>query len=289
MQTNRQHASPSRLGPRNGAVRAHAAISVTAETPYSISQNFFRNSPPYSNFGTYIFWSALTIFSVYLGGLLYPLHSSLLAIFSRLFLSAIFSRLFSVSHLASHCLSALLRRPHRQFRRRHRIYLADAIHPRRGTRRWPKAGSATTYPKRGTRRGRFPFQFLCLCTYYFIYFAYTNRNQFSRPFSVGHFRLAALWRGCCPPVSLDRSLPDVLRRLFSLGHSLSADFSRPISVGHFRLATLWRVCLRPLFLQFCCFPTFIAFFFLFPVWRFYKFSRFSLILLLSYAFLFRLL
>ena len=140
MQTNRQHASPSRLGPRNGAVRAHAAISVTAETPYSISQNFFRNFPPYSNFGTYIFWSALTIFSVYLGGLLYPLHSSLLAIFSRLFLSAISSRLFSVSHFP-----AIVRRPSCVDRLGKSVADAGTI----SQIRFARDGERRVYPSRG--------------------------------------------------------------------------------------------------------------------------------------------
>ena len=142
---------------------------------------FFRTCPkiPYripSSDHTF-FSYAPTIVSVFLARLSYPLRSSfLLASFSRLFLSAVFSQLFSVSHLPSHRLSALLRRPPRKFRRRRRIYLADAIHPRRGTPRLPKAGTTTTYSKRGTRKDKSPFRFLFLCSYYSIYFAYIICN-----------------------------------------------------------------------------------------------------------------
>ena len=63
------------------------------------------------------------------------------------FLSPIFCQSFS-----SYCLSTLLRRPPRQFRRRRGNYLADAIRPRRGTPRLPQAGSTAIYSRRGMRK-----------------------------------------------------------------------------------------------------------------------------------------
>ena len=187
VRANRQHASFFRLAPRNGAVSAHAAISVAVGTPQPVFQNISRNYLPYPKFGTFFFWSAPTIFSVYLGGVLYPLHSTfLLAIFSRLFLSAIFSRLFSVSRFPSHRLSALLRRPPRQVRRRRGTYLADAIHPRRETPRLPKAGSTAIYPRRGMPE----FTAIIRISQFLLYTFRENYNvsQYERPQSLRDVR-----------------------------------------------------------------------------------------------------